>query len=167
MDNMGYFLLGFTMLGVAAYYIFAWNRVGRDPPGGPIVPLFRPPEGLGPAGVRYVWKQRFDDEGFAAALVGLAVKKRLVISDDDGSYSITRGGQGRYPLTRTEQTLLQALPSGTLNLKRGNHLSVNSARAAIEGGLNDEYDGTMFLRNLKWFVLGPCCQPPGCSLQAS
>jgi uncharacterized membrane protein YgcG len=161
MDNMGYFLLGFTMLGVAAYYIFAWNRVGRDPPGGPIVPLFRPPEGLGPAGVRYVWKQRFDDEGFAAALVGLAVKKRLVISDDDGSYSITRGGQGRYPLTRTEQTLLQALPSGTLNLKRGNHLSVNSARAAIEGGLNDEYDGTMFLRNLKWFVLGAVLSAAG------
>lgn len=161
MDNLGYALLGFTLLGVGAYYLFAWNKVGRDPPGGPIVPLFRPPEGMGPAGVRYVWKQRFDDEGFAAALVGLAVKKRLVISDDDGSYSITRGGQGNDPLTRTEQTLLKALPSGTLNLKRGNHVSVNSARAAIEGALNDEYDGTMFLRNMKWFVLGAVLSAAG------
>ncbi len=103
MDNLGYFLLGLTVLGVGAYYFYAWNKVGRDPPGGTIVPLFFPPQGLGPAGVRYVWKQRFDDEGFAAALVGLAVKKRLVITDDDGSYSITRGGQGRDPLTVTEQ----------------------------------------------------------------
>lgn len=154
MDNMGYFLLGLTLAGVGCYYFYAWNKVGRDPPGGTIVPLFHPPQGLGPAGVRYVWKQRFDNEGFAAAVVGLAVKKRLVISEEDGEYSITRGGQGKDPLTRTEQLLLQALPTGTLNLKRGEHIKVNNARSAIEGALNDEFDGTMFLRNLKWFVLG-------------
>lgn len=154
MDNLGYFLLGLTVLGVGAYYFYAWNKVGRDPPGGTIVPLFFPPQGLGPAGTRYIWKQRFDNEGFASALVGLAVKKRLVITDDDGDYSITRGGGGNEPLTVTEKDLLQALPSGTLNLKRGNHIAVNTARSAIQGALNDEYDGTMFLRNFRWFMIG-------------
>jgi uncharacterized membrane protein YgcG len=154
MDNLGYFLLGLTIAGVGAYYLYAWNKVGRDPPGGTIVPLFAPPPGLGPAGVRYIWKQRFDDQGFAAAMVGLAVKKRLRIDDDDGDYSVTRTSGGSEPLTRTEQVLLGSLPQGTLELKRGNHVKVRASRSAIEGALNDEYDGTMFLKNAKWFVLG-------------
>lgn len=153
-DNLGYFLLGLTLFSVAAYYLWAWNRVGRDPPGGQIIPLFHPPQGLGPAGVRYIWKQGFDNEAFAAAVVGLAVKKRVVIEDDDGDYAITKGGQGTELLTRTEQQLLKALPSGTLRLKRGSHTAVNSARTAISSALSDEFAGTMFLRNLKWFVMG-------------
>ncbi|MBL8788885.1 MAG: DUF2207 domain-containing protein [Rhizobiales bacterium] len=153
-DNLGYFLLGLTVILVGLYYLWAWNKVGRDPPGGQIVPLFHPPKGLGPAGVRYIWKQGFDNEAFAAAVVGLAVKKRVVIEDDDGDYAISKGGQGQEPLTRTEQELLKALPAGTLKLKRGSHLAVNSARSAIKTALDDEFDGTMFLRNLKWFVLG-------------
>ncbi len=153
-DNMGYFLLGLTMLGVGFYYLWAWNKVGRDPPGGTIVPLFHPPEGMGPAGVRYIWKEGFDDQGFAAAVVGLAVKKRLRIDDDDGEYSITRLPGGRDALTRTEQVLLNALPQGTLHLKRGNHIAVGSARSAISDAIDDEFDGTIFLKNLRWFVLG-------------
>ncbi len=153
-DNLGYFLLGLTMIVVAAYYLWAWNRVGRDPPGGQIVPLFYPPKGLGPAAVRYIRKQGFDNEGFAAAVVGLAVKKRVVIQDDDGDYAITKGGQGTEPLTGSEQELLRALPSGTLKLKQGSHVAVNSARSAIKTALAREFDGIMFLRNLKWFVLG-------------
>lgn len=153
-DNLGYFLLGLTLLVVGIYYIWAWNKVGRDPPGGQIVPLFYPPKGLGPAAVRYIWKQSFDNDGFAAAIVGLAVKKRLVIADDDGDYAITKGGQGTEPLTRSEQELLRSLPSGTLKLKRGSHVAVNSARSAIKNALADEFDGSMFLRNLKWFVIG-------------
>ena len=152
-DNMGYFLLGLTVFGVGSYYFWAWNRVGRDPPKGTIIPLFSPPEGMGPAGVRYVWKHGFDDQGFAAAIVGLAVKKRLRIEDDDGDYRITLTREGNEPLTRTEQKLLASLP-GTLDLKKGNHVSVRSARGAIENALDDEYDGTMFLKNMKWFVLG-------------
>jgi uncharacterized membrane protein YgcG len=153
-DNLGYFLLGLTVIGAGLYYFLAWNRVGRDPPAGNIFPLFRPPQGLGPAGVRYVWKQGFDDQGFAAAVVGLAVKGRLRIDDDEGDYSVTRGGAGKEPLTRTETQLLQSLPQTTLKLKKGNHVAVNAARDAIESALDDEYDGTMFVKNIRWFVLG-------------
>lgn len=160
MDNLGYFLLGLTVLGVGSYYVLAWNKVGRDPPSGTIVPLFRPPDGLGPAGVRYVWKQRFDDQGFATAIVGLAVKRRLRIDEDDGDYNITRTKDGTETLTRTEQKLLGSLPA-TLDLKKANHASVRSARSAIENALDDEYDGTMFLKNMKWFILGAALSAVG------
>ncbi len=80
-DNAGFMGLAATLLGVALFFYFAWAKVGRDPPSGVIVPLFRPPPALGPAGSRFIWKQRYDQKAFAAALVGLAVKGRLKIAD--------------------------------------------------------------------------------------
>ncbi len=77
----GFMGLAATLLGVALFFYFAWAKVGRDPPSGVIVPLFRPPPALGPAGSRFIWKQRYDQKAFAAALVGLAVKGRLKIAD--------------------------------------------------------------------------------------
>jgi hypothetical protein len=72
-DNIGFIGLAATLLGVALFFYFAWVKVGRDPPSGVIVPLFRPPPALGPAGSRFIWKQHYDQKAFAAALVGLAV----------------------------------------------------------------------------------------------
>ena len=73
-DNAGVFGLLATLLIASLYYFYAWNKVGRDPPKGTIIPLFSPPDGLGAAGSRFVWKEGFDDRGFAAGIVGLAVK---------------------------------------------------------------------------------------------
>lgn len=153
-DNLGYFLLGLTLPLVGIYYIYAWSRVGRDPPGGIIVPLFHPPVGLGPAGVRYVWKQKFDDQGFAAALVGLAVKKRLRIADSEGEYTITRLDDDGEKLSRSEQALYDRLPMGSLALEHSNNVAVRRAQSGLSSALNDEYDGAMFLRNTGWFVVG-------------
>lgn len=89
-DNAGLFGLGFTLLAVAGYFLSSWLRVGRDPPKGAIIPLFHPPEGFGPADVRYVWKQGFDNTAVAAALVGLGVKKCLKITNSGGKYTIER-----------------------------------------------------------------------------
>ena len=89
-DNAGYFALGLGLLFSAGYFCFAWNRVGRDPEKGTIIPLFAPPQGLGPAAARYVTRYNFDDKGFAAALVGLAVKGGLKIADDEKSFTVTK-----------------------------------------------------------------------------
>jgi hypothetical protein len=83
-DNAGFMGLAATLLGVALFFYFAWAKVGRDPPSGVIVPLFRPPQALGPAGSRFIWKQRYD-WALAAALVGsvkdcLKIAGRCVIS---------------------------------------------------------------------------------------
>lgn len=155
LDNLGYFGLIATLLLVPLYYVFAWFKVGRDPPKGNIIPLFRPPEGLGPAGVRYIRRQGFDDKAFAAAVVGLAVKGRATISENGGTFSIEKKrSEGGEPLSRSESALFAGLPSSTLVLKRGNHASVGAARIALKSALNDEYDGTMFLRNIGWFAAG-------------
>lgn len=155
-DNAGVFAMLATLLAGAAYYLFAWDRVGRDPPSGTIVPLFTPPPGMGPAGARFVRKHGSDDKGFAAALVSLAVKKRLKIDDDDGSFTITRlaAPSDAPALTKAEHALYTALPSGPLSLKQTNHAKVRAARTALSEALKTEYEGSIFIRNIGWFWAG-------------
>jgi uncharacterized membrane protein YgcG len=153
-DNLGFFGLALTVLLVPFYYLWAWLKVGRDPPKGTIVPLFHPPEGMGPAGVRYVYKNGYDDKTFASALVGLAVKGKLDITDDNGDFTIEKKAGGNKPLTRSETALYNALPAMHLALQQSNNSSVRALRDRLNGALDDEYDGTMFLKNFKWFFIG-------------
>ena len=155
-DNAAVFGLLATLLGAAAYYLFAWNKVGRDPPKGTIIPLFMPPAGLAPAGARFVWKMGFDDKAFAASLVGLAVKGRLKISDDDDQFAVTKlsPAAAAPALTTAEQSLYAALPSSTLTLKQSSHVAVRAVRGALEKSLTSEYEGSAFARNLGWFAGG-------------
>ena len=166
-DNAGIFGLIVTLLAAAAYYLYAWNKVGRDPPTGTIIPLFAPPRNLGPAGTRYVWKMGFDNQAFAAALVGLAVKKRLKIGED-GSFTITKlqPPAGAPPLTAAEQALYAALPSGTTTLEQSNHAAVRAVRTALEDSLSGEYEGTVFMRNLGWFAIGAGISIAGLAISA-
>jgi uncharacterized membrane protein YgcG len=153
-DNAGLLALLAGIAAVLGYYVYAWTRVGRDPPEGTIVPLFHPPEGLGPAASRFIWRQSFDDRAFAAGLVGLAVKKRLVIGDDDGDFWIERKADQGPPLTQSEAALLQALPALRTELKQENHRRIGSARAALRDWLVREYEGSIFVRNFAWFAIG-------------
>jgi uncharacterized membrane protein YgcG len=149
-DNLGFFaILGGVLLSFL-YYLYAWFRVGRDPAKGTIIPLFSPPAGLGPAAMRYVWKQKFDDKSFASSLVGLAVKGRARIVEYDDSFSIERKEDKGPPLTRAETALYRAMPSGMTELKNTNHAKVGAMKSAIEDTLEREHEGVSFLRNLKW-----------------
>lgn len=153
-DNAGLFALLAGLLATVGYYLYAWSKVGRDPPPGTIIPLFAPPPGLGAAGSRFVWKQKFDDRGFAAALVGLAVKGRLKIIDADGDFAVEKKPDQGPALTRAESALYGGLSSGTTVLEKSNHLKVRAMRAVLEKALKDEYEGSVFLRNLGWFWAG-------------
>lgn len=168
-DNFGIFALFASVLGAGLYYLYAWDKVGRDPPSGTIIPLFSPPTGLGPAGARFVRKHGLDDRGFAAALVSLAVKGHLRISDDDGDFSVTRispkSGEGSA-LTKAERALYAALPNGTTALKQANHVKVRAARSALQDALKAEYEGTVFLRNLGWFWKGAALSAVGLVISA-
>lgn len=155
-DNAGLFALALGLITSAAYFLFAWARVGRDPARGTVIPLFTPPQGLSPAAMRYVMRYGADNKGFAAALVGLAVKGRLKIADDDSSYAITKlsAATSAPALTASEKALYDSLPQGTTALRQVNHTRVQAAKSTLETALKGEYDGTVFLRNLGWFAGG-------------
>ena len=168
-DNAGYAGIVLTLLLCGAYYLYTWNRVGRDPRSGTIIPIFRPPQGLGPAGARFITTHGLDDRGFAAAMVSLAVKGRLKIADDDEAFSITKmagAEKSDNPLTSAERALLAALPSGTTVLRQSSHQAIRAARTALERALKAEYEGSVFLRNLKWFWIGLGLSAAGLVLSA-
>jgi uncharacterized membrane protein YgcG len=153
-DNAPVIVLVIGLIIVGFYYFYAWLRVGRDPPAGIIVPLFAPPPGLGPAAVRYVWREKFDDRTFAAAVVGLAVKGRVRIVDDGGDFIIEKhtGAKGEA-LTHAESDLYNALPP-KLVLKQSNHSTVSAVRTALGNSLSKDFDGVLFFRNRGWFWMG-------------
>ncbi len=153
-DNASLGVMAASLVAVLAYFLWSWMAVGRDPPKGTIIPLFSPPPLLGPAGLRYVWTQKFDDKAFAASLVGLAVKGRLKITDDDGDYAIEKRADSGPPLLTGEAALYRALRPGPVPFKQANHREVRAMRATLEKALGSEFDGVAFVRNLGWSFAG-------------
>lgn len=117
LDNPGLLAgLAATAL-LLAYLLWAWRRVGRDPEGGPIIPLFEPPAGLSPVATGLLWHGGFDS-GFsrgtalATVLTGLATKGALTIAAGQGSYTLTPTGGKPAGLSEDEAAVLAALFPG-------------------------------------------------------
>jgi hypothetical protein len=143
---------------VFLYFLFAWHRVGRDPSGGTVIPRFEPPSGLSPAAARYILKMGFDSRAFSCALISMAVKQRISISEPaDGKTVIHRDDDGNMDsLSFGEKALYTKLlgHSGSLELDHAHHKTIGAARDLLKSRLADEYHGQFFLRNLKWLIPG-------------
>ena len=153
-DNAGLLGLLATLVGVGLFYYFAWTKVGRDPPKGTIIPLFAPPPSVGPAAARYIWKHRFDEKSFAASLVGLAVKGRLKIGETDGNFAITKQTAQGLELTKAESRLYGVIPMGITSLQNTNHAAISRMQEVLESELARDIEGSVFLRNTGWFIVG-------------
>ncbi len=77
---------------VVVYYPAAWMAVGVDPQRGLVIPLYEPPPGLSPAAARYLMEMGYDNRCLSAALVSMAVKGHLTVSESDGAYTLTWHG---------------------------------------------------------------------------
>lgn len=93
--------------------------------------------------------------GFAAALVGLAVKGRLKIADDDEAYTITnwRSLSARPPSRLRSRRFTMRCPPAARSCAAVPH-TVVSAAAYFERALSSEFEGKMFLRNLGYSRAG-------------
>ena len=147
-------LIGLLM--ILSYYLFAWDRVGRDPRAGPIIPLFEPPEGLSPAAARFVLKMGFDDKSFASAVVSMAVKgcARIEDSGDDFTVAKTDGDVSR--LSAGERAVYKKLLSGSASvvLKNTNHKKIGGAQDALKDSLEREFETVHFKTNSKYLIPG-------------
>lgn len=73
-----------------AFLGWRWIRVGRDPRSAPVYPRYDPPEGLGPAGVRYLRQMSYDHRCSVAALLGAAQRGHIRIRQRGESYTLER-----------------------------------------------------------------------------
>ncbi|GER00479.1 hypothetical protein JCM17845_11020 [Iodidimonas gelatinilytica] len=158
-DNIGVLLALAGVLVVLCYYLWAWHRVGRDPKGGVIIAQYGPPKSLSPAAARYLVKQGWDDAGFSAAIVSLAVKGALDINEDQKKvFTLSRRHGAWRPnnLSAGEVAILDALFAqfDHILVDKKNHKRLATARTAHRRALAREHLGTHFKRNLGHFVLG-------------
>ena len=81
-DNAA-FILGFAgFLIIGYYYFWAWQRVGRDPPAGVMVPRWDAPDGISPAQVHYIENKGLSGhDAISSALLNLAVKGLVELED--------------------------------------------------------------------------------------
>ena len=155
-------IVGFLgLLATLAFYFVAWHRAGRNPRAGTIVPLFSPPDGLSPAGMRYVVEENADNRAFAAALVDMGVRGHIKIRDEEGGWlsgdtrTIERLSSST-PLSDEEEAALRELLSTgeIIAMKQENHTKFSSAQSALEEILKGRYEGKLFKRNYGWAAAG-------------
>jgi uncharacterized membrane protein YgcG len=154
--------LGFLgLIGLLAFYYLAWQRAGRDPRAGTVVPIFSPPDDLSPAGMRYVSKMGADNRAFAAALVDMGVKGHVKLVEEDrgwlsGKKTRLERLDGSAPLPEEEQAALDCLcrPGESIMMEQANHSSFSSAKNSLEEILKVKYEGKAFNRNYGWAAAG-------------
>jgi hypothetical protein len=146
------------LLALAGYYIIIWFLVGKDPDRGTIIPLFTPPKWLSPAAVRCLMRMgSFDHKTLAAAVVGMAVKGYLTITESEGhSFTLKKTGADGASLSAGELKVAKELlgSTGTVKLTRTNHQSIQKAQKELWKQLLKDLRNKYFVLNSGYFAVG-------------
>ena len=150
-DNRAALVLSLGFALALVWYIWAWNRKGRDPRKGIIIPRYQPPKKLSPAGCRYVLDMSLGKDAFSAAVISLGVKGYLRIDEQDEEFTLYRQTQPtRDTASPGEAAVLGALLPGTgssVALEQENHREFRLARAGLKQALAREHRGRAFNLN--------------------
>jgi uncharacterized membrane protein YgcG len=163
-DNLSVIFSFGGLLLVSAFYGLAWVKVGKDPEKGTIIPRFTPADDLSPAAMRYVMEMGFDNRAFAAAVINLAVRGYLTITESTRALGLVRtstlqrtGEEPSTPLSKGEQKIARELFPGsskTLKLEKKNHKEISGAIKALKEMLEGEYQKVHFINNSGYFGIG-------------
>ncbi len=156
-DNAGRLVLFLGLAILLLYYLAVWNRYGKDPRPGTIIPRFEPPAGFPPGGARYLYQMGYDDRCFTATLLNAAVKGIVTIEQDGDHYFLRRGPKPDFAgLDAEELMAVQPLVGNheTLAVDKANYVAISGAVSALKDTLKNRYYGTMFVRNTRFFVIG-------------
>ncbi len=141
-------LLGFFV--VAGYCLLRWHQVGRDPPPGIVIARYHPPEGVSPAGLRFIRRMGYDTRCFSADVLSLAVGGAVRIERDKGLLSdhwrLERTGA---PPEGDEAALMRTLFArhDAVDLDKDNATLLQKATGDHRKVLDRRYRGTMFHNN--------------------
>lgn len=180
-DNAGTTVAFLGLLLVGGYYFFIWDRHGRDPEGGTIIPRYQPPPGLSPGASRMTRQMGFDQKAYTTALISLGVKGAVEI-DELGvdaleeaesaigktavniikslagtDYQIRRSKNVKHELmSRGEAALFSSLLGGrsSIALKQKNHAEIRASINNLKTTLKAECEGVYFQSNLALFLIG-------------
>ena len=155
-DNLGILFSLLALILLPLWYLYAWNKVGRDPRKGVIFPRYTPPEGFSPAAIRYIRRMGYDDKAFTAAIINLAVQGRLIIRQEDKrKYSLENTGVQATSSPEEDILHSQLFAQGdTLELDNANHMTFSASGLRLHKQLAAAYKGKYFSANTSWLLLG-------------
>ena len=148
-DNGSALILLIGLLSSLGWYLWAWNRFGRDPRKGVIIPRFKPPKGLTPAGCSYIRKMSFNRQAFTSAIISLGVKGYLEIEEDDDDFTLRQKQAGSGKASKGERAMVDALFEGAndVELIQKNHRVSMKAQGVLKKALKAEHMGRLFNLN--------------------
>jgi len=141
---------------VLGYFLIAWSLVGRDPATGVIVPQYEVPDGLSPAGCRFISQMGYDSKCFSVALLSLATQGALAICEEAGDYTLEKVGTPSPMASPGERKVFFWLLSDrtTLAVDRKYHTRFSRANEMLCRNLEQEFEGALFRPNCFWFYGG-------------
>jgi hypothetical protein len=160
-DNLAVLILAVAAVGTGTYYYTTWDRFGRDPEKGLVIPMFMPPAGLSPAAVSYVHFQGFAAAGgsalraFIAALMALAVKRLIAIDDDSDTVELKRTGEATDALPGGEAVIMSSLLfGGSFAFTKANGETIKNVQKNFRSAILREHEGVFFRNNYGYFIVG-------------
>jgi hypothetical protein len=150
-----------TVVAVCAYYGLAWLILGFHRQPGTLVTLYEPPRKLSPAMLRYVWKERFDDRTFWAAILDIVAKGLATMHAEGEATHLhpTEAANREQSLPEEEQILLDRLLRG--RPRKGIVISMLDSRTTLAASdmavsLHRGAVGRWFQENKIYVLSGVC-----------
>ena len=150
-DNINLLIALAGLLAMLGYYIPVWKSHGKDPEPGVVFTRYEPPDGFSPASLRYISNMGYDHKAMTAAIVNLAVKGYLRISEADDVHSLKKldPGPDAPPLAAGERELFEELfrNGNHIGLVNENHERIGGAQKAHKRSLKKDYHKKYFRTN--------------------
>ncbi|MBI1942613.1 MAG: DUF2207 domain-containing protein [Betaproteobacteria bacterium] len=146
LDNRGEVAGAAGFLLLALFLFWRWWVVGRDPRQGPPFPRYEAPEGLGPAGARYLDRMQCDDRCFASAVLGLGQRGFLKVSESAGTYQITPTG-AKVEMLPGDAPIAKLLGKSGVTVGKQFDSTVEAARDGVAAALQQHFGDKLFSRN--------------------
>ena len=153
-DNKDALLLISGFLVTLLYYLIAWSAVGRDPSRGVVMALYEPPANLSPAAMRYLMRMSYDNKIFAAAILDMAVRGYLKITESAGTYTLTVTGASENVLTADEKQIAGEFFDGRTQiiLQQENHTIIHAAIVSLKKWLKTAEQRVYFVTNSRYLI---------------
>ncbi|MEE8258309.1 MAG: DUF2207 domain-containing protein [Sphingomonadales bacterium] len=156
-DNLSLIVAYIGFLLIIGYFYMAWLEVGRDPKAGPIYARYGPPAGVSPGAMSFVLARAYRKKAFTAAIVSMATKGYLTISEKSKKKYILKKTGKSVRLAEGEQAVADSLfgPWGDeIETHHTNHKEFAAAIKAQKEVLEKNHEGINFIRNQKHFWIG-------------
>ena len=149
-----------SLAALSWFHIRSFDRVGRDPPKGPVFPLYEPPKGYSPAAAHHIYYRGLRGNGaLISALLNLAVKGRIRIDASQKNVTVLErlpGKDALAGLSAEDAALDRQLFSAASRkiLDRQYDAGVTSAYTSFSSALSRKYGAAYFRWNAGYTIAG-------------